>query len=65
MRQTDHPHFAGDIQIIHDLQLTYGTFTSYGKCMECSQFMVDVQVARSPQKMVRTPKTDKAQTTTS
>ena len=64
MRWTDHPHFMGDVWIIHNLQLTYGTFTSYGRHMEHSRFMVDVQVTPSSQKMVRTPKTDKAQTTT-
>ena len=54
----------GDVWIVHDLQLMYGTYTSYGRCTECSLFMVDVQVTPSPQKMVRAPKTDKVQTTT-
>ena len=62
MRQTDHPHFMGDIQIIHDLQLMYSTYTSNGRHTECSHFMVDVQVTPSPWKTVRTPKNDKAQT---
>ena len=49
----------GDVQIVHDLWLMYGTFTSYGRCMECSHFMVDVQVTPSPWKMVRTPQLTK------
>ena len=64
VRQTDHPHFTGDIQNIHDLQLTYGTYASNSRCMEHSHFMVDVQGTPAPQKMVRTPKANKAQTTT-
>ena len=54
----------GDIQIVHDLQLTYGTYMSNGRHTECSCFTVDVQGTPAPRKMVRTPKTDKAQTTT-
>ena len=64
MRWTDHPHFTGDVWIVHDLRLMYQTFMSYGRLMECSHFTVDIQVTPSPQKMVRTPETDKAQRTT-
>ena len=64
MRQTDHPCFMGDVQIVHNLRLMYGTFMSYGRCTEHSHYTVDVQVTPSPWKMVRTPKTDKVQTTT-
>ena len=54
----------GDILIAHNLRLTYGTFTSYGRNMEHSHFRGDVQVTPSPWKIVRTPRTNKAQTTT-
>ena len=64
MTWTDHPHFTADVQIVHDLWLMYGTFMSYGRHTEHSRFAVDVQVTLSPWKMVRTPKTDKAQTST-
>ena len=37
---------------------------TYGRHTECSHFMVDVQDTPAPWKMVRTPKTDKAQTAT-
>ena len=43
MRRTDHPHFMGDVRNIHDLWLTYGTYVSNGRHMECSRFTVDVQ----------------------
>ena len=59
MRWTGHPHFMGDIQNVHDLQLTYGTYASNGRCTECSRFMVDVQGMSALQKMVRTPKLTK------
>ena len=49
----------GDIQNIHDLWLTYGTYASNGRCMECSRFMVDVQGMPALWKMVRTPKPTK------
>ena len=64
VRWTDDPHFTGDVWIAHDLQLMYRTFMSYVRCTEHSCFMVDVQVTPSPWKTVRTPITDKAQTTT-
>ena len=62
MRWTDHPHFTGDIWNIHNLRLMYGTYTSNGRCTECSHYVVDVQDMPAPWKMVRTSKTDKAQT---
>ena len=55
MRWTDHPRFMGDVWNVHDLQLTYGTYTSNGRCTECSHFTVDVQGMPALQKMVRTP----------
>ena len=59
MRQTDHPHFTGDIRNVHDLQLTYGTYASNGRHTECSHFMVDIQGMSALWKMVRTPKMTK------
>ena len=44
VRWTDHPCFTGDVRIIHDLQLTYRTFMSYGRHTECSCVTVDIQV---------------------
>ena len=64
MRLTDHPCFTGDIWNVHDLWLMYGTYASNGRCTEHSHFTVDIQGTPAPQKMVRTAKTDKAQTTT-
>ena len=52
----------GDVWNIHDLRLMYGTYTSNGRCTECSHFTVDVQEMSAVQKIVRTPKTNKAQT---
>ena len=43
MRQTDHPHFMGDVQNVNDLWLMYSTYTSDGRHTECSHFTVDVQ----------------------
>ena len=60
----EYQHFMSDVQIVHDLRLMYRTFTSYGRCMVHSCFMVDIQVTPSPQMTVRAPETDKAQTTT-
>ena len=51
----------GDVQDVHDLWLTYSMYMSNGRCMEHSRFMVDVQGMSALWKMVRTPKTDKAQ----
>ena len=64
VRWTDHPHFTGDVRNIHDLWLTYGTYVSNGRHTECSHFTVDIQDMPASWKTVRTPKTDKAQTTT-
>ena len=33
----------GDVWNIHDLRLTYGTYTTNGRHTECPRFMVDVQ----------------------
>ena len=62
MRWTDHPRFMGDVQNVHDLRLMYDTYVSNGRCMEHSHFTVDIQGMSALQKMVRTQKTDKAQT---
>ena len=43
MQLTGHPHFTGDVQNIHDLQLMYGMYVTNGRHMEHSRFMVDVQ----------------------
>ena len=64
VKWTDHPCFMGDVWNVHDLWLMYGTYASNGRPMECSCFMVDVQDMPAPWKMVRTSKTDKAQTST-
>ena len=64
MRQTGHPRFMGDVWNLQDLWLMYGTYMSNGRRTECSHFTVDVQGMSALQKMVRTPKTDKAQTKT-
>ena len=52
----------GDVRNIHDLWLTYGTYATNGRHMECSHFTVDVQDTSALRKMARTPRTDKAQT---
>ena len=62
MQQTGHPRFTGDVQNIHDLQLTYGTYATNGRCTEHPCFTVDVQDTSALQKMVRTPRTNQAQT---
>ena len=52
----------GDIQNIHNLWLTYGSYVTNGRCTERSHFTVDVQDMSALWKMVRTPRTDQAQT---
>ena len=52
----------GDVWNIHDLWLTYGTYVTNSGRMEHPHFTVDVQDTSALQKMVRTPRTDKAQT---
>ena len=59
MRQTDHPHFTGDIWNIHDLWLMYSIYVSNGRHTECPCFMVDIQGTPAPQKTVRTPELTK------
>ena len=56
VRWTDHPRFTGDIQNVHDLWLTSGTYASNSRHMECSHFTIDVQDTPAPWKMVRTSK---------
>ena len=52
----------GEVRNIHDLQLTYSLYTTDGRHMEHPHFTVDVQNRSALQKMVRTPRTDQAQT---
>ena len=52
----------GEVQNIHKLQLTYGSYTTNSRHMECTRFMVDVQDTSVLWKMVRTPRTDQEQT---
>ena len=52
----------GDVQNIHNLQLMYSTYATNSRRMEHPHFMVDVQDMSALQKMVRTPRTDQAQT---
>ena len=54
----------GDVQNIHDLWLMYGTYVTNGRCTEHPCFTVDVQDTSALWKMVRTLRTDKAQTGT-
>ena len=62
VRRTGHLCFTGDIQKIHNLQLTYGTYATTGRHMECPRFTVDIQDMSALWKMVRTSRNDKAQT---
>ena len=52
----------GDVQNIHNLQLTYGSYAINGRCTEHPRFTVDVQDMSALQKMVRSPRTEQAQT---
>ena len=52
----------GDVQNIHDLQLTYGLYATNGRRTEYPCFMVDIQDTSALRKMVRTSRTDQAQT---
>ena len=52
----------GDIWNIHDLQLMYGSYVTNGRRTECPRFTVDVQDMSALWKMVRTSRTDQAQT---
>ena len=45
----------GDVWNVHDLWLTYATYVSNGRHMECSHFMVDVQDMSALWKTIRTP----------
>ena len=53
---------SGDIRNIHDLQLTYGSYATNGRRTEHPCFTVDIQDMSALWKMVRTPRTDQAQT---
>ena len=52
----------GDIRNIHDLQLMYSSYATNGRRTEHPHFTVDVQDTSALRKMVRTPRTDQAQT---
>ena len=52
----------GDVRNIQDLRLTYGSYATNSTCMECPHFTVDIQDTSALWKMVRTPRTDQAQT---
>ena len=52
------------MEVLGGEQLRDRSVFTYGRHMEHSHFRVDVQGTPAPQKMVRTPKTDKALTTT-
>ena len=52
----------GDVQNIHDLWLTYGSYATNGRRMEHPCFTVDVQDMSALRKMVRTPRTNQTQT---
>ena len=42
MHRTGHPRFTGDVQNIHDLQLTYSTYATNSRRTEHSHFTVDI-----------------------
>ena len=52
----------GDVWNIHDLQLMYCSYATSGRRTERPHFTVDVQDMSALWKMVRTPRTDQAQT---
>ena len=52
----------GDVWNIHHLQVTYSSYATNGRRMECPRFTVDVQDTSALRKMVRTPRADQAQT---
>ena len=52
----------GDVWNIHGLWLTYGTYATNSIHTEGPHFRVDVQDTSALRKMVRTPRTDQAQT---
>ena len=52
----------GEVQSIHDLQLTYGSYMTNCRHTERPRFTVDVQDTSALWKTVRTPRTDQAQT---
>ena len=52
----------GDVLNFHDLWSMYGSYVTNGRCTEHPRFTVDVQDMSALRKMVRTPRTDQAQT---
>ena len=52
----------GDVPNIHDLQLMYALYTTNGRHTEHPCFTVDVQDMSALRKMVRTSRTNQAQT---
>ena len=52
----------GDVWNIEDLWLMYGSHATNSRRMEHPHYMVDVQDTSALRKMVRTPRTDQAQT---
>ena len=62
MRWTGCSRFTGHVRNIHDLRLMYGLYVTNGRRTEHSRFTVDVQNMSALWKMVRTPRTNQAQT---
>ena len=52
----------GDVQHIHDLRLMYGLYATNGRHTERPHFTVDIQDMSALWKMVRTSRTNQAQT---
>ena len=52
----------GDIQNIYDLRLMHGLYATHGRRMEHPHFTVDAQDMSALWKMVRTSRTNQAQT---
>ena len=52
----------GDVRNIQDLWLTYGMYATNSRHTECPSFTVDVEDRSALWKIVRTPRTDQAQT---
>ena len=52
----------GDVRNIQDLRLTYGMYVTNSRHTERPSFTIDIQDTSALWKMVRTPRTDQAQT---
>ena len=52
----------GDVWNIHNLWSTYGSYATNGRRTERPRFMVDIQDTSALWKMVKTPRTNQAQT---